>query len=96
MEVIIIEKTVFEELTGKIEMLKNKLNCLYNNSGMATTAWLSNQQACQRLRVSKRTLQYLRDSGILPCSKIGAKVFYKPDDIDRMLLLGYAKQDLKN
>jgi hypothetical protein len=74
-----------------LETLKIKLDSLYANSGAAPQKWLDNQQACIRLSASKRTLQNLRDSGILPFTKIGAKVYYKPADIENMLMLGYKR-----
>jgi len=86
---LIIEKQVLDELTGRIERLKTKVDSLYASSGIAPQKWIDNAQACRRLSVSIRTLQSLRDSGILPYTKMGAKVFYKPEDIERMLLLGY-------
>ena len=91
MEMLIIEKQALDELTGRIEMLKAKVDGLYAGSGIAPQKWVDNQQACLRLSASKRTLQTLRDSGILPFTKIGAKVFYKPEDIEQMLLLGYKR-----
>ena len=91
MEMYIIEKQVLDELTCRLETLKTKLDSLYANSGVAPVKWLDNQQACIRLSASKRTLQNLRDSGILPFTKIGAKVYYKPADIENMLLLGYKR-----
>jgi len=93
MEMFIIEKQALDELTGRLETLKTKVDSLYAKSGVAPVTWLDNQQACIRLSASKRTLQNLRDSGILPFTKIGAKVFYKPGDIENMLLMGY-KRDI--
>ena len=86
MEMLIIEKQVFDELTYRMEQLKNKLSALYAASGIAPQQWIDNEQACLHLSASKRTLQHLRDSGILPFTKIGAKVFYKPEDIERILV----------
>jgi hypothetical protein len=77
-----------------LELLKNKVNSLYATSGVAPQKWIDNDQACVRLSASKRTLQTLRDSRILPYTKIGGKVFYKPEDIEKMLLFGY--QPIKN
>jgi hypothetical protein len=91
MEMFIIEKQVLDELTVRLETLKSKVDSLYAKSGVAPVKWLDNQQACIRLSASKRTLQNLRDSGILPFTKIGAKVYYKPADIENMLLLGYKR-----
>jgi len=89
MEMLIIEKQVLDELVYRIDQLKTKVDSLYSNSGIAPQKWMDNDQACTYLSASKRTLQSLRDSKILPFTKIGAKVFYKPEDIERMLLLGY-------
>jgi excisionase family DNA binding protein len=89
MEMLIIEKQALDELIYRIDMLETKLNRLFIASGIAPQKWMDNPQVALYLSVSKRTLQTLRDSGVLPFTKIGAKVFYKPEDIERMLLLGY-------
>ena len=86
---LIIEKQAINELSYRIELLKTKIADLYAGSGMAPQKWIDNEQACIRLSASKRTLQHLRDSKILPFTKIGAKVFYKPEDIEKLLSLGY-------
>ena len=91
MEILIIEKQVLDELAARLEKLKTGLDSLYANSGAAPQLWIDNQQTCIRLSASKRTLQNLRDSGLLPFTKIGAKVYYKPDEIEKMLLLGYKR-----
>jgi hypothetical protein len=91
MEMYIIEKQVLDELTDRLDTLKSKLDSLYAKSGVAPVKWLDNQQACIYLSASKRTLQNLRDSGILPFTKMGAKVYYKPADIENMLMLGYKR-----
>ena len=86
---LIIEKQAIDELAYRLEVLKTKIDSLYVNSGIAPQKWIDNDKACEHLSASKRTLQHLRDSGILPFTKIGGKVFYKPDDIEKMLLIGY-------
>ena len=89
MEMIIIEKQAFDELSCRVDQLQTKLNSLYKSSGVAPQQWVDNQYACFRLSASKQTLQSLRDSGILPFTKIGAKIFYKPNDIEKLFLTGY-------
>lgn len=89
MEMLIIEKQALDELYCKLEFLQTKIKNLYTNSGVAPQKWVDNQQACIRLCASKRTMQHLRDSGVLPFTKMGAKVYYKPEDIEKMLLIGY-------
>ena len=47
--------------------------------------WLDNQDVCQILNISPRTLQTLRDNGTLAYSQINHKVYYKPEDVERIL-----------
>ena len=91
MEVVVIEKQVLDELSIRLETLKTKLDSLYAHSGVAPQKWLNIQQVCMRLSISKRTLQHLRDCGVLPFTKMGGIVFFKPEDVEKMLLLNYKK-----
>ena len=47
--------------------------------------WLDNQDVCPILNISPRTLQTLRDNGMLAYSQINRKVYYKPKDVERIL-----------
>lgn len=47
--------------------------------------WLDNQDVMQLLHISPRTLQTLRTNGILPYSRIGNKLYYRKQDIERIL-----------
>ena len=59
--------------------------------------WLDNQDVCQMLNISPRTLQTLRDrsnsvrlqgkNGTLAYSQINHKVYYKPEDVEKILTL---------
>ena len=40
---------------------------------------------CRQLNISPRTLQTLRDNGTLAYSQINHKVFYKPEDVIRII-----------
>lgn len=46
---------------------------------------LSNRRAMEYLDVSKSTLQRWRDSGLLPYSKIGGSVYYRRQDLIRVV-----------
>ena len=50
---------------------------------------LDNQEVCDILRINKKTLQAYRAKGLLPFSRIKNKLFYKPEDIRRLLELSY-------
>ena len=47
--------------------------------------WLDNQDVCQMLNISPRTLQTLRDNGTLAYSQINHKVYYKLEDVESIL-----------
>lgn len=42
-------------------------------------------EVCRLLHISKRTLQYLRNSGKLPYSTLGNKCYYKLEDVKVLL-----------
>lgn len=51
--------------------------------------WIDNQDVMQILHISQRTLQTLRSNGILPFSRIGNKLYYRRQDIQRLLANNY-------
>lgn len=53
-------------------------------------AWIDGQDVMQVLHISKRTLQSLRDSGVLPYSRINGKFYYKLSDIENILESNYS------
>jgi hypothetical protein len=52
---------------------------------------LDNQDVCQLLNVSKRTLQRYRSSGELPYQMIYQKTFYKESDVEAFIKSNFAK-----
>lgn len=60
---------------------------LAKQGGKSLNRWMDNQVVCQQLRISPRTLQTLRDNGTLAYSQIGHKIFYKPEDVQRVVKL---------
>lgn len=51
----------------------------------ALLKWLTNEDVCGILNVSKRTLQTYRDSGKLSYSQIGYKIYYSPEDVEQLI-----------
>ena len=88
MEVIVISKEKFEEMVGKFNRLSNRVNEIIGKREKGKLSrWMDNQEVCQQLRISPRTLQTLRDNGTLAYSQIGHKIFYKPEDVQRIVRL---------
>lgn len=86
MEVITIERSTYEELLTSFNSFVTKMKAMAsrgNDKGFGD--WLDNQDVCQILNISPRTLQTLRDNGTLAYSQINRKVYYKPEDVERIL-----------
>lgn len=75
------------DICRKISMFA--LGSLYNNEqwqeDVSLKKWLDNQDVCDVLGISKRTLQTYREKGLLPFSRIRHKIFYKPEDVGKLL-----------
>jgi hypothetical protein len=56
--------------------------------------WIDGQDVMLSLHISKRTLQYLRDTGMLPYSRINGKFYYKIADIENLLVKNYTASPL--
>lgn len=52
--------------------------------------WIDNQDVMQILHISPRTLQTLRSNCTLPFSRIGNKLYYRRQDIQRLLANNYS------
>lgn len=86
MEVLIIQKEAFEEMAAKFSRFSDRVNeLLAKQGGKEFNRWMDNQEVCQQLNISPRTLQTLRDNGTLAYSQINHKVFYKPEDVMRIV-----------
>lgn len=51
--------------------------------------FLTDREVSARLKVSRRTLQDYRNSGIISYYQLGGKILYKESDIEKMLLANY-------
>ena len=90
MEIVNIEARTFEAMLSAFRTFADRLDTLCRLYGdMEEKKWLDNQEVCDVLRINKKTLQAYRAKGLLPFSRIKNKLFYKPEDIRRLLELSY-------
>ena len=85
MEIINIEARVFEAMATRFEQFVKRVETLCRHKNKGLQKWLDNQDVCQLLNISKRTLQTYRDNGTLPYSQIGHKMYYKPEDVAQVM-----------
>jgi hypothetical protein len=67
----------------KLELLKEISFLVTDQPKAPPVKWLKNKAAAALLGVSLRTLQDLRDKGIVPHSRIGRIIYYDPLDIQQ-------------
>ena len=88
MEVISIERSTYEELLTSFNSFVEQMKKMASRgTDKKLGDWLDNQDVCQMLNISPRTLQTLRDNGTLAYSQINHKVYYKPEDVKGILSL---------
>lgn len=88
MEVVTFQSTVYQELVGKIDAINHRLNAKEKEP---KEKWLDNQELMQLMKISKRTAQHYRDSGLISFSQVGNKIYYKLSDVEELLKNHYNK-----
>ena len=88
MEVVSIERSTYEELLTSFNSFVLQMKAM---AGRGTDKrlgeWLDNQDVCQILNISPRTLQTLRQNGTLAYSQLEHKIYYKSEDVERIIPL---------
>ena len=83
-EEIIAHQTMIIQLKNRIDEILKNYRPVMNGE-----IYLSGEDLCQLLHISKRTLQQYRDDKILPYIQIGGKIIYKESDILTILEQNY-------
>ena len=85
-EIVNIEKTAYDKFVGQFEGFVKKMTEMGNRgTNKCLGDWLDNDEVCRILRISKRTLQTLRDNGTLAYSQISHKTYYKQEDVESVM-----------
>ena len=86
MEIINIEARTFETMMQGFESFVRKVDKLWKQHGnKELSEWLDNQDVCLILHISPRALQSLRDTGKLAYTQIDRKMYYKPEDVEKLI-----------
>ena len=88
MEVYILSKAQFSELTTRLDTLQNLLSTQPDTSKKSI---MDNDEFLKFMSVSKRTAQSWRDEGKISFSQVGNKIYYKMSDVDKLLAENYNK-----
>ena len=78
--------SAIEEATTNLELGMEALSSSVNQD-----CYLNNNQVCEMLHISQRTLQDYRDKGRISFYKLEGKILYKYSDIENLLNSNYYK-----
>lgn len=84
MEVIAIEGKTFKHIKERFEAFTKQIK-QWCETDQTNSKWLDNQDVCNLLNISKRTLQYYRNSGKISFSQINSKCYYKTSGVEKLL-----------
>ena len=88
--VVLMEEVYQEEFAGK------EPESIQNFSKDANLEdWIDGQEVMIKLRISPRTLQTLRSNGTIPFTRIGHKLYYLKQDIERILRNNYVMFNIR-
>lgn len=86
MEFQMIEQSAFDEMKTLVTSLRERAERFRELfSPPQPRRWLTAEEVCRALRITKRALQYYRSEGIIPSTSLGNKILYKESDIARIL-----------
>jgi len=86
MEIELLTKADLKNFEAKLDRILEEQKLIRDQSGFGPKSkWLDNEDLLKLLDVSSRTLQKWRDTGVLPFSRIARKVYYRAEDVDKLL-----------
>ena len=67
----------------EVSSLAEKVNRLCSRKNeRRLRKWMDGEEVCRLLRLSPRTLQGMRDRGVVPCSQVDKKFYYRMEDVE--------------
>ena len=83
---ILLDSNTFNEMLSEFAKFINRVDALCEkHEKKETIEWLDSQDVCQILNIKPRTLQSYRDNGKLGFSQIEGKIFYRNEDVQKLL-----------
>ena len=82
MEIVVLEKQVFDQLLSEMRQLAGRVELLDSKSkDRQLSKWMNGEEVCELLHISERTLQTLRSLHKIGYAQIGHKFMYRPDEV---------------
>lgn len=73
------------EFFSTVERLSVSMERLFAGRSPAMAGFYTDRELAEKLKVSRRSLQQYRDSGLLAFTRLGGKILYRSSDIEKLL-----------
>ena len=84
MEYIAIEKAEYEQLLNSVKKTVTDIRTIAEECTI-NSEWIENGELSEMLGLSKRQLQGYCERGVLGFSTIGRKIYYRRDEVERLI-----------
>ena len=81
--IYLITKDQYELIKSQLDQI---LDHLIGDTNSAERKWLSTQDTCDLLQIGRTTLYHYEQNGKLIPSRIGRKLFFNREDIEKLLM----------
>jgi hypothetical protein len=87
MEITVLDIQIIKTLNKEIKEVSNLISDITTpyKALQQATKWLDQQETCQLLNISKRTLQTYRSKGILGSTQINRKTYFKLSEVELLM-----------
>ena len=84
--IVIINESTFVKWTKSVERLQGLLRSQEQQvRNKKPSEWIDTDEVCRMLSIGKRAVHAMRERGELPYSKLEHKIYYRTDDIIRLM-----------
>lgn len=87
MEITVLDIQIIKTLNKEIKEVSNLISEITTpyKALQQATKWIDQQETCQLLNISKRTLQTYRSKGILGSTQINRKTYFKLYEVELLI-----------
>lgn len=83
MEIVNVDSRTWNMMLDRFEEVAQRMEKIFGEEdNRPMQGWLDGQEVCEILSISKRTLQTMRDKGVIGYTSRSGKFYYKPDEIE--------------
>lgn len=91
MDIIEVEREVFDALINRVDFLHKTVKALYEQlRDKKLSDWLTTKQTCDYLHISERKLRTMKERGKIGFSYLGRLLQFKGSDIAGLIVKGKA------